>query len=354
MLGIGTILAGLTGALSIRLLTQRSETPTTTNSRTLPLKIDTHHHFVPDFYRQAIDAAGGDPAGFPTPNWTLQTTLDNLQINGVRKAYLSLTSPGPTIAGPNTTTIRQLARQANEYAAALAAAHPTQLGFFASLPSPLDDPSGTLAEITYALDTLHADGVTLFTRYGPDNHYLGHPAFRPLWETLNARRAVVFIHPTTAACNEWINPVLPPPMLDFPAETTRSAIDMIMGNVTRDFPDAKRILSHAGGTLPFLISRVAVTARAAREQNVTTYGKTYAEWVEGVRSFYYDLALVGTPGVMDLVWGTVDPGKVVYGSDFPYANADKVAGYREYLDEYVMDEELRAEVYFRNAERLLG
>ncbi|RAH48802.1 amidohydrolase family protein [Aspergillus brunneoviolaceus CBS 621.78] len=354
MLGIGTILAGLTGALSLSRLSQRSEAPSLTNATTLPLKIDTHHHFIPDFYREAIDTAGGDPAGIPTPNWTLQTTLDHLETNNVRKAYLSLTTPGPTIAGPNTTAIRQLARRANEYAAGLVAAHPSKLGFFASLPSPLDDPTGTLAELTYALDTLHADGVTLFTRYGPDNTYLGHPSFQPLWSALNTRRAVAFIHPTTAACNEWINPVLPPPMLDFPAETTRAAIDIIMGNVTRAFPDVTRILSHAGGTLPFLISRIAVTAGAVQHPNMTVYGKTYAEWMEGVRSFYYDLALVGTPGVLGLVLGMVEPGRVVYGSDFPYANADKVAGYREYLDEYAMDEELRDGIYFGNAERLLG
>jgi hypothetical protein len=57
--------------------------------------------------------------------------------------------------------------------------HPTSYIFFAFLPYLLDTKE-TLEGIAYALDTLKADGIVLFTRYGDDNHYLTNEDFRPL------------------------------------------------------------------------------------------------------------------------------------------------------------------------------
>ena len=52
---------------------------------------------------------------------------------------------------------RALARKSNDYGAQLVKDHPANFGLLAALPLP--DPQGSLVEIEYALDTLHADGV---------------------------------------------------------------------------------------------------------------------------------------------------------------------------------------------------
>jgi len=82
----------------------------------------------------------------------------------------------------------------------------------------LDNIDAVLAEVSYTLDTLKADGVTLFTRYG--KHYLGHPTFRPVWDELDKRSAVVFIHPTHSLNADLVSSVLPQPVIDYPHETT--------------------------------------------------------------------------------------------------------------------------------------
>jgi predicted TIM-barrel fold metal-dependent hydrolase len=160
---------------------------------------------------------------------------------------LSLTAPGPGIvSGPAST---RLARVANEKAAAIRDAHPQQYGFFAAVPSLLDT-EAALSEIQYALDVLKADGVTLFTRYGDGNYYLGHENFKAIWDELDKRVTVVFIHPTHPVDTSTVNKFLAQPIIDYPHETTRTAVDLIISDTVRTHQNVKIILSHAGGTLP--------------------------------------------------------------------------------------------------------
>lgn len=236
-----------------------------------------------------------------------------MERTGTTKAILSLTAPGAVIADTDDKR-RDLARKANEYAANLRDNDPNRWGFFAALPSLLDT-QGTLDEIRYALDILNADGVTLFTRYGSGNQYLGNADFKPIWEELNTRKAVVFIHPTHPADTNRVNPLLPQPAIDYPHETTRTAVDMIITNTKRTYSDCKVILSHAGGTLPFLITRLSTVSREAAN-TTRVYGKTSDEIMEDFRSFYFDLALSSSKAVMDLVLETIPHDHITYGKLF--------------------------------------
>ena len=258
----------------------------------------------------AVEDAGGDPSGWPTPSWTFQGSLASMERNGSTKAILSLTAPGAVIA-PTDEKRRALARKANEYAASLRNEDPKKWGFFAALPCLLDT-TGTLTEIRYALDELKAEGVTLFTRYGPTNQYLGHADFKPIWEELNSRKAVVFIHPTHPADTTRVNPLLPQPMIDYPHETTRTAVDMIITDTKRKYSACKVILSHAGGSLPFLITRISTVSQEAAA-TARIYGRTSKEIMEDFRSFYFDLALSSSEAVLKLVLDVVPHDHLLYG-----------------------------------------
>jgi hypothetical protein len=54
---------------------------------------------------------------------------------------------------------------------------------------------GSIAKISYALDTLKMDGITTATR-SMNDVYLDQPQFDPWLEELNRRSATFFVHPT--------------------------------------------------------------------------------------------------------------------------------------------------------------
>jgi predicted TIM-barrel fold metal-dependent hydrolase len=230
---------------------------------------------------------------------------------GVKTAILSVTAPGPCILEGSASF--DLARRLNDYGAKLREEEPSRFGFFASPPSLLDT-EAALAEIAYALDTLHADGVRLFTRYGSGNTYLGHPLLEPIWAELNRRKCVVFVHPTHPVDTNPVNPLLPQPAIDYPHETTRSAMDMIIQGTRRKFPDTKVILPHAGGALPYLITRVATPMRKVPDFVAAhRMGTTHAQVMEDFRSFHFDLALSSSPGVLDLALKMIPHDHILYG-----------------------------------------
>lgn len=244
---------------------------------------------------------------------------------------------------------RELTRKVNEVAATFRDQNPRKYGFFAALPSLLDK-EGALAEIAYALDVLKADGVALFTRYGPGNHYLGHQEFTEMWAELNRRHAVVHIHPTKCHNSTLVSPALPLPILDYPHETTRTAVDMILSNTKRNNPNCKVILSHAGGTLPYLITRVAGLVLS---ETFAKTPKTPQEILKDAKTFYYDLALSSSHAVLKMLLDFVPHDHILYGSDFPYSGSPPVLAFTADLESFPISQELRDMIYFGNAHALL-
>lgn len=248
-----------------------------------------------------------------------------------------MTAPGPSIEKESAAQL-SLARATNDTAAAIRDSDPVHYGFFASIPDPIKHMSNALSEIARALDELKADGVILFTRYSSDNHYLGHADFLPMWDELNRRKAVVFIHPTHAVDTNLVNKHLPQPMIDYPHETGRTAMDLIISGTLRKYAaDCKIVLSHAGGTLPWLISRPA----SMLEFTPFGDGRTYEEIIEDARLFYFDTALSGAPLMLNLLFEFAKPGHILFGSDFPNAPKDGIRRLTQMSDEHKLSDEQR-------------
>jgi predicted TIM-barrel fold metal-dependent hydrolase len=86
-------------------------------------------------------------------------SIDDMDKNDIRTSVVALIQPGAFFK--NAATDLRKARQSNEYAAQMSRDFPGRFGSFATLP--LMDVGGSLKEITYAYDTLKADGIGLMT-----------------------------------------------------------------------------------------------------------------------------------------------------------------------------------------------
>jgi predicted TIM-barrel fold metal-dependent hydrolase len=158
--------------------------------------VDVHAHFLTDHYVETAKAAGvTQPDGMPGwPNWTVDEHLQLMDEQNIAHAILSISSPGVHFGDDEAATA--LAREVNEYAAAVVHENPDRFSFFASVPLPAVD--AAVDEAAYALDHLGARGVIVMSNSA--GRYLGDPALDPLWDLLNTRRAVVFEHPTSPPC----------------------------------------------------------------------------------------------------------------------------------------------------------
>ena len=221
-------------------------------------------------------------------------------------SLLSLTAPG--IEGWEGDARIDIARRVNEYGALLMDQRPDRFGYFSTLALP--DVDAALSEIERSLDALHADGVTLHSNY--DGVYLSDPRFDPVWQDLERRSATVFVHPTRPP-QMPVLPGAPSPFADYPADTTRCALDLVLKGHRKRFASTKVILSHGGGYLPFAATRFAeLGASLAKDRSPE-------DIMTDIQSFYFDTALVAPSGIPSLV-GTVPLGQIVFGTDYPYAS----------------------------------
>jgi len=301
----------LGGVLAAALAGSAARAQPTGGPALLP-RIDVHAHFLPAGYRAAAATAGHEhPDGMPgLPRWDTGAALDMMGKLNIRSAMLSISSPGVHFG--DDAAARKLAREVNEEGARAAADHPGRFGLFASLPLP--DIDGAIAEATYAFDTLHADGVAVETNH--HGIYLGDRRLDPLFAELNRRRAVVFMHPTspTCPCCQTLSLGYPRPMIEFMFETTRAVTNLLLTGTLDRFPDIRLIVPHAGAAVPVLADRVVGLSPALNLAEPVDPDRAFAT----LRRLYYDLAGYPLPRLAPALLQVADPGRIFYGSDWPF------------------------------------
>ena len=300
-------------------------------------RIDVHQHFAPPAW---LDEVKGRPLlNAANLTWTPERSIEDMDKSGIAAALVSITNPGLWFGDAAVT--KRIARASNEFGARMVADHPTRFGLMAAMPLP--DVPATLEEIAYAYDTLHADGVGLFTSYG--DKWLGDAAFRPVMAELQRRKAVVHVHPTAADCCRSLAYNAPGPgTIEYGTDTTRAIIGVAFSGDAARFPDIRFIWSHAGGSMPFLAGRIDGGSRGAKDR--LPNGFLYE-----AKRFYYDLAGAANPGAVASLQQLVSKDHILFGTDFPSGgpSADVV---RAVADLPLFDAADRRAIEGENAARL--
>ena len=249
-------------------------------------------------------------------NWTPEQSLADMDAGGVATAMTSPTLPQVSFLG--AADAARVARELNEYARRMADDHPGRFGVFAMLPMPHIDES--LAEIAYALDTLHADGIGMMTDYG--DKWLGYSEFQPVFDELNRRKAVVYTHPTTPSCCVNLARDVPDLAVEYGADTTRTIVNLIFSGASQRYADIDFIFSHGGGVLTAVAERLQI-----QMERVPPYaGRFTGDLVQHeLNRFFYDTAQVANAVTIEALANLVPAQQIVFGSDFPYRTSAETA-----------------------------
>jgi predicted TIM-barrel fold metal-dependent hydrolase len=264
---------------------------------------------------KGITAAGGRAL----PDWNPAAATELMDRQGIATGVLSVSAPGTHLG--DAAEAETWARRVNEFGAELVRAHPDRFGLFATLALP--DTARSISLARQALDELRADGVILLAN--TLGTYLGNPSHDPLLAELDARAAIVFVHP-----NELPGPGVPgiPAFAaDFLLDTTRAATNLVLHDVPRRFPRIRFILAHAGGFLPYAAHRIAlaITGETGSDPN---------QVLNDLSTFYFDTALSASPASLAALLAFARPDHILFGSDFPFAPDFVVAYFNRFLDTY--------------------
>lgn len=287
-------------------------------------RIDVHAHCVPPGWQALPVASAPLFRGFKS--WSVRSALEMMDRQGIAAAVLSMAFPGGFAGVDDAAAARRLARSSNELAAETVRSHPERFGGFACLPLP--DVDSALDEIDYALGTLGLDGVILLTN--SNGVYLGDSRLDPVFDELNRRAAVVFLHPTVPACADCISLGYAPPLIEFVFDTTRAVTHLVLSGTLERCPDLRLIVPHAGGSIPYLADRIDLLASRfvpGADERAPAGVKAY------FRRLYYDLAISTSPHAVASALQLADPDHMLFGSDFPALPEEDVQSLTQALAE---------------------
>jgi predicted TIM-barrel fold metal-dependent hydrolase len=282
--------------------------------------IDVHFHLIPQFFSDAVREAGFMLATASYPAWSPALALDLMDKHDIALAVASTVWPGAGFL-PADKAI-SFARHCNDYAAELIAQHPRRFGCFGLLP--MHDMDAAIAEARYCLETLHFEGIGMFASYG--ERFLGDPFFDPLMSYLSGAKAVVHVHPTVHPSSRALKLPYPGWLIEYVFDTTRAAVNLIFTGAMKRFGGIRFILSHAGGTLPYLAMRLELAPMIEASLQKTPRQEIMA----GLKSFWYDTALASTPHILNTLSQIAGKERILFGCDWPFCDhqvvTEEIAG----------------------------
>ncbi len=292
----------------------------------MPGIIDVHAHDYPDAYLRAVrDPANGfehyvredgrvvvlqDGAvalAVPQPMPTVEERLARMDEADISVQIVSLSAPN--VYRIPTEVRQRLTSEVNDALLASAAEAKDRLKVFVSLPLP--DVDAALAELERIRQFPGTVGVIVCSTI--DRMTLDDPAFTPLWRELSRRRAIVFVHPTTACCTDGLREYALALGIDFLAETTLAISRLVYSGHLERFDGIRWIFAHLGGMLPFVIHRLDNYFHQFPEcrQNITRLPS------ELLKSVYFDTVSTHIPALR-CAFQTFGIDQFLFGSDFPH------------------------------------
>jgi 6-methylsalicylate decarboxylase len=280
-------------------------------------RIDVHHHFTaPSWITWAEGKGLVTPARLPWwTKWDLTAALALMDSAGIATSVVTPAMPARSFQ--DTAQLKESLDVVFDAVTELTGTQPGRFAFVA--PVFPDNQEVSRWSLTRGLDEFGAVGV--HTKACSDGVYLGDRSHDMLLAELNERSAVISTHPLELPGTDPARPVVPgiPSFLcDFPLDTTRAAVNLILNGTLDCYPDLSFILPHGGGFLPYIATRVEHFA------GFLTPPVDPARVRDYLHRFYYDTAAPMAPASTPTLLATADPSRILFGSDWPATPAATV------------------------------
>ncbi len=234
--------------------------------------------------------------------------IDDMDEAEVDMSILSLTTPGVLWGGEEFST--RAAVVSNDCLADAQAAHPDRLRWIATLP--MQYPDAAVKELSRACAN-GALGVLLGSNV--DGAPLTDPAYAPVWEEMDRRRLVVTVHPTLPAGAQHMRmeDYHLTAMVGFTFDTTLAVARMIYDGFFDRYPNIRFVVTHSGGTAPYLVNRLDNGYRILPHcsENISEPPSAY------LGRLYYDDAMARLDAAK-LCIGICGQDHYIHGSDYPF------------------------------------
>jgi 6-methylsalicylate decarboxylase len=284
-------------------------------------RVDMHSHHLVPAYRQALADAGITAFHrIPVPDWSPELALQFMDDHDIAFQMLSVSDPGVAFVADDAAA-DGLARRVNDQVAAVRRAHPKRFGVLAVLN--LRHVPGATTEAIRCLDQLRMNGIGLLS--SADGRYLGDPAFEPLLQALDDRRAWVMVHPSLVSDDDKPSYSMPDFLAEYPFDTTRAIISLLFNGSFSRFPNIRWQFAHLGGTVPMIRARLTVLAGSAKQFGPLLGfppGSATLDAEDANRSIargFYDTALTADPPELQAAKAMAPVSHILFGSDWPFS-----------------------------------
>ncbi|HXF86935.1 MAG TPA: amidohydrolase family protein [Xanthobacteraceae bacterium] len=268
--------------------------------------------------------------------------LKMMEEHGIARMVLSVAGPGVQ-AERDTATAIQRARASNDFLAREVQKRPDRYSGLAHLP--MQDPKAAADELERCMRELKFCGAMINGH--TNGKYLDDRAYDPFWERAAALGAAIYLHPADPVAPLPVlagYTVLVRPMWGWGVETGSHALRIICGGVFHRYPQARLVLGHLGEMLPFLLWRF--------DSRSKPYGwnlpKPPSQYIK--ENVWVTLSGMYDAPPMHCSLDALGRDRVMFSADYPF-DSD---GAGAFMDKVPLDENLRADIAYNNAAKLLG
>jgi 2,3-dihydroxybenzoate decarboxylase len=268
--------------------------------------------------------------------------IQTMDRTGIERCVLSIAGPGVQVE-PQAEVAYRKAREANDILAREVQRRPDRYSGFAHLA--MHDPIAAANELERAIRELGFCGAMINGH--THGRYLDDPCYDPFWERAQELNVPIYLHPA--------DPPVPYAALaghnaltratwGWGVETGSHALRLIFQGTFDRFPKAKLLLGHLGETLPFLLWRFDSRAKL--------YGVRLAKRPSDYIRENIAVTLSGMFAADPLLCTLNALGRrqVMFSADYPFESVDEAAAF---IDNVALDDEVREDICFSNAQRLL-